>query len=215
LDFFEFFKELVNPESIIKYGGLFLLVFVIFAETGLLVGFFLPGDSLLFTAGLLCATGVLEAHIVNLLLLCAGAAILGNITGYLIGKNLGPRLFKKEESLFFKPSYLVMTQKFYDKYGVRAIVLSRFLPIFRTFVPVLAGAIKFNYLKFTLYNIIGAVLWVFSLVLSGFLLGTHVPGIDEHLEYIIIGLIVVTTIPLIRTYLKEKRARKNNPPTAN
>jgi membrane-associated protein len=215
VEFIEFFKELVNPQSIIKYGGLFLLIFVIFAETGLLVGFFLPGDSLLFTAGLLCATGVLDAHIVNLLLLCSGAAIIGNITGYFIGKNLGTRLFKKEESLFFKPSYLIMTQKFYEKHGVRAIVWSRFLPIFRTFVPVLAGAIKFDYIKFTIYNIVGAILWVFSLILAGYILGTQVPGIENYLEYIIIGLIVVTTIPLLRTYLKEKKQKKNNPPTAN
>lgn len=209
MEYYQFFKDLLNPESIITYGGFFLLVFVIFAETGLLIGFFLPGDSLLFTAGLLCAVNILDTNIIVLVISLTLAAILGNIVGYEIGFRLGPKLFKKEESWFFKPRYLEMTEAFYQRHGMKAIILGRFLPIFRTFIPVFAGAIKFHRRKFFIYNITGAIAWIFSLVFTGYYLGKNFPGIEEYLEYIVIFLIAITAIPVVRTYLKEKKEHEN------
>jgi membrane-associated protein len=202
-------KDWIKPEQIIKVAGDLApvaVMAVIFAETGLLIGFFFPGDSLLFTAGLLVGTGDLDC---NIFLLLAGvflAAVIGNTVGYWFGRSVGPRLFKKEESLFFKKRYLDMTQNFYEKYGKTAIIAGRFLPIIRTFVPVLAGAIKLNFAKFTLYNIIGGLAWTASFILLGYFLGAKFPGpIKNNLDFIVIGLIIITIIPVIRTYLREKK----------
>jgi membrane-associated protein len=202
----------LKPEHIIQVGGEwapYIVMAVIFAETGLLVGFFFPGDSLLFTAGLLVGTGDIKFNIVLLLVGVLAAAILGNTTGYLFGKSVGPRLFKKEDSLLFKKKYLDMTQNFYERHGKLAIIAGRFLPIIRTFVPVLAGAIKLDFGKFTTYNIIGGLAWTASFILLGYFLGARFPGpIKENLDYIVIGLIIITIIPVIRTYIKEKRRSK-------
>jgi len=199
----------LKPEHIIQIGGEwapYVVMAVIFAETGLLIGFFFPGDSLLFTAGLLIGTH--DIHY-NIGLFCIGvflAAVLGNTTGYQVGKALGPRLFKREDSLLFKKKYLDMTQNFYEKYGRMAIIAGRFLPIIRTFVPVLAGAIKLDFSKFTLYNIIGGAAWTASFTLIGYFLGAKFPGpIKNNLDYIVIFLIIITIIPVIRTYLKERK----------
>lgn len=204
----QFLKELTHPQSIIHYGGLTLLVLVVFAETGIMVGFFLPGDSLLFTAGLLTATGILDHHIVTVLLSVTIAAILGDSFGYYVGKKMGKALFKKKESMLFKPEYVTLTKQFYDKHGGKALVLGRFLPIIRTFAPILAGVVNLEYKKFLFYNVTGAVLWVFSLILAGYFLGVWIPSIKEYLEYIIIFMIIVTTIPIIRTFLKERAEAK-------
>jgi membrane-associated protein len=126
---FEFFKELVNPESIIRYGGLYLLLFVVFAETGLFFGFFFPGDSLMFTAGLLCATGILHVQIAALIIYIIIAAVTGNMVGYAFGKKVGPILFKRKSGIFFKQEHLIMAKEFYNKHGRNALILSRFLPI--------------------------------------------------------------------------------------
>ncbi len=206
--FIEFFKELTHPQSIIHYGGLSLLVIVIFAETGIMVGFFLPGDSLLFTAGLLTATGILDYNIITVLLSVTAAAILGDSLGFYIGKKMGKSLFKKKESLLFKPEYVTLTKQFYDKHGGKALVLGRFLPIIRTFAPILAGVVNLEYRKFIFYNVTGGILWVFSLILVGYFLGVWTPGIKEYLEYIILFLIIVTTIPVVRTFLKERAEAK-------
>jgi membrane-associated protein len=202
-------KDWIKPEQIIKVAGdlaPIAVMAVIFAETGLLIGFFFPGDSLLFTAGLLVGTGDLDC---NIFLLLAGvflAAVIGNTVGYWFGRSVGPRLFKKEESLFFKKKYLDMTQNFYEKYGKTAIIAGRFLPIIRTFVPVLAGAIKLNFARFTLYNIVGGLAWTASFILLGYFLGAKFPGpIKNNLDFIVIGLIIITIIPVIRTYLREKK----------
>lgn len=204
----QFLKELTHPQSIIHYGGLTLLVLVIFAETGMMVGFFLPGDSLLFTAGLLTATGVLDHHILTVLLSVTTAAILGDNSGYYVGKKMGKALFKKKESLLFKPEYVTLTKQFYDKHGGKALILGKFLPIIRTFAPILAGVVDLEYKKFLFYNVTGAILWVFSLILAGYFLGVWIPGIKEYLEYIIIFMIIITTIPIIRTFLKERAEAK-------
>ncbi|HAN76546.1 MAG TPA: alkaline phosphatase [Bacteroidales bacterium] len=205
-EFWQLFKTIVNPESIIYYGGLYLLVFVIFAETGLFVGFFLPGDSLLFTAGLLTATGNLQSPIIVVLLSISVAAIVGNLTGYYFGKKVGPPLFSRKESLMFKPAHLNIARQFFNKHGDRAMILGRFLPIVRTFVPIVAGVISYDFRKFMISNILGALLWVFSLVLLGYFAGVYIPWVKDFLEYIVIALIVLTTIPVYRTYLKEKKA---------
>ena len=196
----EFLKELTNPESIIHYGGLALLLFVVFAETGLLIGFFLPGDSLLFTAGLLCGTGIFDTSITILLLGLSVAGITGNMIGYWFGKRAGETLFTKNDSWIFKKKYVTITDDFYKRHGGKTLILGRFLPIIRTFAPILAGVIKIDFRKFMIYNIIGCTAWVFSLTLIGYFLGREYPHVKEYLEYIVIGLIVVTTLPVVIRY---------------
>jgi membrane-associated protein len=199
----------MKPEHIISVGGAwapYIVMAVIFAETGLLIGFFFPGDSLLFTVGLLIGTGKIDFNIVVLLVGVFLAAVIGNTVGYLFGKNVGPRLFKKEDSWLFKKKYLDMTQSFYERHGRMAIIAGRFLPIIRTFVPVLAGAIKLDFKKFTFYNLIGGLAWTASFILLGYFLGGLFPDtITKNLDYIVIGLIVITIIPVIRTYLRERK----------
>jgi membrane-associated protein len=201
----EILKELVNPESIIRYGGLYLLLFVVFAETGLFFGFFLPGDSLMFTAGLLCATGILHVHIVALLLYIMLAAISGNMVGYLFGKKVGVLLFKRKSGFFFKQDHLIMARDFYNKHGGKAIILSRFLPIVRTFAPIIAGIVELDYRKFLIYNLVGGAAWVTSLVMCGYFLGKYVPETKAYLKYIVIFLIVITSIPFMINSIKKKR----------
>jgi len=212
-EYWEILQKLFHPESIILYGGLVLLLAVVFAETGLFFGFFLPGDSLLFTAGLLCAMGVLEVHIVTLLLSVTAAGILGNLVGYYFGWRAGPPLFRREDSLLFKKRYVRMADDFYKRQGGLALVAGRFLPIIRTFAPILAGVIKMNFRVFMFYNIIGCVLWVFSLISAGYFLGTAFPGIKDYLGYIIIGLIIITAIPVYTSYKREKAAAKKIEPS--
>ena len=205
----EFLKELTNPESIILYGGLALLLFVIFAETGLMVGFFLPGDSLVFISGLLCGTKpeLLGIEIHTLILSMSGAAIIGNISGYYFGKKVGPALFTKDDNIIFKKRYLQTTRAFYDRHGGKSLVLGRFLPIIRTFAPILAGVIKLDFKIFMIYNVAGALLWIPSLSLLGFFLG-EIIWVQENIEWIVIGLIIITLIPVITTYRKEKALEK-------
>ena len=204
---FDFLKELTNPESIIHYGGLWLLLFVVVAETGLFIGFFLPGDSLIVVSGLLCATKphLLNTSIYTLLLLLILSAVLGNVFGYWFGKKTGEGLYKKEDSLLFKKKHLVTTQLFYEKHGGKALILGRFLPIIRTFAPILAGVIKIDFKTFMLYNLIGATLWIISLGATSYFLGTKFPQIAHYIGYIVIGLIIITTIPVLITYLKSKK----------
>ena len=204
----DFFDTLFNSEKLIHYGGLTLMLIIIYAETGLFLGFFLPGDALLFTSGLLCGTKDLSINIFVLLIFVTIAAIAGNITGYFTGKFLGPRLFKKEDSWLFSKKHLNKARQFYKKYGGGSIIAGRFLPIVRTFVPIVAGAIKMDVGKFTIYNIIGAFLWVWSFISIGYLLGKKVPGVLDHIEYIILGIFVVTSFVLVRGYLTFKKTKK-------
>jgi membrane-associated protein len=206
----DFLKELVNPESIISHGGIYLLLFVVFAETGLFVGFFLPGDSLLFTAGLLCSTGILHVHPALLVILIILAAVAGNMVGYSFGKRVGILLFKRKSGLFFRHEHLETANEFYIKYGRKTIILSRFLPILRTFAPIIAGIVKLDYKKFLLYSFAGAFLWVIILVLTGYFMGQFIPNTKEYLEYIVIFLIVITAIPFIYNYFKRRFAKKLN-----
>jgi len=204
----EFLKELVNPESIIRYGGIYLLLFVVFAETGLFIGFFLPGDSLLFTAGLLCSTGILAMHPALLIFLIMVAAVFGNMVGYIFGKRVGPILFKRKSGFLFRQEHLAMANEFYKKHGKKTIVLSRFLPIVRTFAPIIAGIVKLEYHKFVIYSIVGAILWVNILVLAGYFLGQYLPQTKDYLGYIVIFLIAITTLPFAINWIKKKLRRK-------
>jgi membrane-associated protein len=200
---FDFLKQLVNPESIIYYGGVYLLLLVVFAETGLFVGFFLPGDSLLFTAGLFCSTGILKMHILTLVVLIIVAAVVGNMVGFAFGKKVGPLLFRRKSGFLFRQEHLTAAHQFYTKHGKKTIILSRFLPIVRTFAPIVAGIVKLDYIKFLLYSVAGAFLWVNTLVLTGYFMGKYVPGTKEYLGYIVIFLIVITSIPFLYNSLKK------------
>jgi membrane-associated protein len=204
----DFLKQLVNPESIIHYGGIYLLLFVVFAETGLFVGFFLPGDSLLFTAGLLCSTGIIELHPALLVILIIIAAVAGNLVGYGFGKKVGPLLFKRKSGLLFRQDHLVSANEFYQKHGKKTIILSRFLPIVRTFAPIVAGIVKLEVYKFFIYSLIGAILWVATLVLTGYFMGKYIPGTKDYLGYIVIFLIVITSIPFVINSIKNKLKSK-------
>ena len=183
-----------------------MLVAVVFAETGLLAGFFLPGDSLLVTAGLLASVdGTLKIE--WLLLLLSAAAIAGDSTGYAIGYHLGPRIFTREDSWLFHKGHLVRTQRFYEKYGAKTIVLARFMPIVRTFAPTVAGVGKMRYATFLSFNIIGGVGWVASMTLAGYLLGRSVPDIERHLYWIIATVIILSVLPLAREWWLSHRCR--------
>ncbi|HEX8515224.1 MAG TPA: VTT domain-containing protein [Bacteroidia bacterium] len=202
----EFLKQLTDPQSIIQYGGLALLLFVVFAETGLLVGFFLPGDSLIFIAGMICVSRpeLLGVNLIELLSSLSAAAIIGNCAGYWFGYKVGPPLFRKKDSIIFKRKYLELTKAFYDKNGGKTLVLGRFLPIIRTFAPILAGIIKVDLKIFMFYNIVGAVAWIGILGSVGYYLGTY-EWVQKNIGYIVIGLILITMIPLLLTYLKSKK----------
>lgn len=207
---FEFIKQLTDPQSIIHYGGLWLLLFVVFAETGLLVGFFLPGDSLIFISGLVCATKpeLLNTPFIALLILLMVAAIIGNIAGYWFGKKVGENLYTRKDSFLFKKQHLITTQAFYETHGGKALVLGRFLPIIRTFAPILAGVIKIDFKIFMMYNVLGAVAWIGSIASIAYFLGKQFPQIENYIGYIVIGLIVITTIPVLITYLKSKKKKE-------
>jgi len=193
--------------TIISIGllGTFLMLF---AESGLLIGFFLPGDSLLFTAGLLASRGYFS--IWALVIGGAIAAIIGNQVGYHFGRRFGPRIFNKEESLLFHKDHIIRAENFYEKYGGAALIISRFTPIIRTFVPILAGVGKMNYRKFFLYNIIGGILWVFSVSFAGYFLGKIVPDIDKYILPIIAVIIILSAITPTWGYLQHRKNRKSN-----
>lgn len=203
----DFLKTLTDPESIIKYGGLALLLFVIFAETGLFVGFFLPGDNLIFIAGLLCATKpeLLGVSFPLLLLLMMSAAIIGNMVGFWFGKKAGTKLYSRKDSFFFRKRHIEITKNYYEKHGGKTLILGRFLPIIRTFAPILAGVIQIDFKKFMLYNIIGAVAWIGGIGSIAFYLGKQFPQIENYLGYIFITLIILTAIPVMITYFKSRK----------
>jgi len=188
----------LDPALIITtvgYAGVFAIVF---AESGLFFGFFLPGDSLLFTAGLLAATGVLSLPI--LLILIPLAAVLGDSVGYWFGAWLGPRIFTKQDSFFFSIKHVERSQHFYQKYGPRAIILARFIPVVRTFVPIVAGVGSMKYATFLTYNIIGGIGWGLGITLLGYFLGRVIPNAENYLLPIIAVIIVISFLPLVREW---------------
>jgi len=190
-------------DALIQWGGYALLVAIVFAETGLLIGCFLPGDSLLITAGLLAAAGHLNIWWINVLLMAA--AIIGDSVGYAIGARLGPHIFTREKSLLFNPKHVLRTQHFYEKYGPKTIVIARFVPIIRTFAPVLAGVGAMRYRRFLTYNVLGGIGWVASMSWAGYLLGHAVPNISKHMHVLVIVIIVLSCIPIAVEIYRERR----------
>jgi membrane-associated protein len=207
-EIFHAVRDLLDPEKIIQIGGLTLVTAIIFAETGLMIGFFLPGDSLLFTVGLFCALEVLPVPIGMVLVVLSVAAIVGDQVGYWTGRVLGQRLFEKRESWFFKRKYLEQTRAFYHRWGKSAIILGRYVPIVRTFAPILAGVVGFPPRQFILYNATGGVLWIVSLTLAGYGLGSAFPWLRKYIELIALGIIILSILPIVRAYLRERARAK-------
>lgn len=207
----DFFQYLLNSEEIIRTGGLVLITLIIFVENGIFFGFFLPGDYLLFLAGVFAGTKVLNVPLWLLLSCIFGAAVLGSLVGYLTGHYFGGRIQNRKDSLFFKKRYIENTRVAFEKYGTSALIVARFLPIVRTFAPILAGLIHMNFRFFMLYNVLGAAVWVLLLVGGGFYFGEHFPWIINYVHWIVIFFLVVTTFTVVRGYLnarKEGRAEK-------
>ena len=196
-----FFRNLYNVPELIRLVGSIGLIVIVFAETGLMVGFFLPGDSLLTTAGIFAARGDLNIVWLNISLTIA--AIVGDATGYWIGRRAGKALYDRPNSFFFRREHLIKTHEFYEKHGGKTIVIARFMPIVRTFAPVVAGAANMTYRQFATYNIIGALLWVPSMTLTGYFLGLAFPDIDKHLHKLIALIIFVSLLPAGIAWLRE------------
>ncbi len=210
LDVWDFFQHLFNPRWIFLYFGntaLFIILAIVFAETGFFIGFFLPGDSLLFTAGIfgndLCKNFYNVPFFV-IILIVASVAILGNIQGYWLGYKSGKLLYKKKDTFFFRKKYLILARIFYNKYKTTALIMSRFIPVFRSFAPIVAGAIRINFKKFMIYNVIGALAWTFSIMLSGHYLDKSFPQLKNHLEWIILSIVLITSFPIIFKMNKKK-----------
>jgi membrane-associated protein len=202
--FWEHLQNITDAQSIISKGGFYLLLIVVFAETGLFFGFFLPGDYLLFLAGILCAEGLINMPIYVLVVSLIIAGFLGNYVGYWFGYKTGRVLFKRDDSFFFKKRYIHMAEDFFLKYGGMALVFGRFFPIIRTFAPIFAGVVKVNFKKFTFYNLIGSIAWVTILTLLGYFLGRRYPHIKDNLQYIIIGSIILTALPVVYAFFKRR-----------
>ena len=194
-----------DPVHLIQYGGIVLLLVIIYLETGLFLGLVLPGgDYLIFTAGLLCGTHYLDVPLMILVSLMILAAILGDFTGYAKGRWLGPKLFNKSDARIFKQEYLVRTRNFYEKYGIWAFIAGRFLPVIRTLIPILAGATKISISKFSYLNVFGAVIWIGTLTPLGYFLGNAYPGIMSYSIYFLIGFVLIASIPMIKLLIQKK-----------
>jgi membrane-associated protein len=195
-----------DTQAIIASGGILIVAAIVFAESGLLIGFFLPGDTLLFSAGLLAAQGTMSLPL--LLVATITAAIIGDNVGYSIGRRAGPRIFKKEDGILFHKDHLMRAEKFYEDHGGKTVTLARFVPVVRTFAPVVAGAGKMPRKRFMMYNVVGAVLWGGGVTLLGYWLGTKIPGLDHYIEYVLIGVIVLSLGLSFLHVLREPKARK-------
>jgi membrane-associated protein len=201
------FSDVLNPEELLRALGTYALVgvaLIIFAETGLLIGFFLPGDSLLFITGMFVAQGFIPTPIWAVCVLLTAAAILGNMTGYWIGRKAGPPLFSRQDSKIFKQEYVDKTHEFFEKYGNKAIVLARFVPIVRTFITAVAGVGRMDYRKFVIYSAVGGVLWATGVTLAGYFLG-NVPFVKDHIEIILLLVVFVSVLPMVVEYLRHRR----------
>lgn len=199
----DFLHNLTDPNWIIDHGGYYIVLAIVFAETGLLLGFILPGDFLLFITGTIIAkpeaVTPFDSHLQNMVfweLMIMLAAILGNMVGYWFGRKSGKYLFERKDTWYFKKKHIIQAKEFYERKGGGAIILARFLPIVRTFAPIVAGVVGMNYKKFMLYNVIGAVVWVGLLVTIGYFLGRN-PWVERNLEYIVLGMVLVTTVPVL------------------
>ncbi|MCA6450155.1 MAG: VTT domain-containing protein [Chitinophagaceae bacterium] len=215
-------SQLLQPQFYIEHGGLWLILFVVFAETGLFAGFFLPGDSLLFVAGIyssnianeIIATDNEYLGLAILLVLISAAGIAGNMVGYWFGRKVGPAMYGWKENMLFKRKYLRQAHDFYEKHGGGAIVIARFIPIIRTFAPIVAGIVEMDRRKFVLFNIVGCIGWVFSMLFGGHFLQKWILsefGFDlkDHLEVIVLGIVLVTTFPIIYKLIFHKQKESN------
>jgi membrane-associated protein len=202
----ELFHRLRNLPELVQWAGLFGLAAIIFSETGLLVGVFLPGDSLLVTAGLLAARGYL--NILALAPVLTVAAICGNSVGYFIGRASGPRVFNRENSLVFNKKHAIRAHEFYAKYGHKTIVLAQFMPVIRTFAPVVAGVGGMRFRDFITYNIIGAFFWIWSMLGIGYFLGSYIPGIDRHIEIVVVIVVFLSVLPGLIGGHRARRAKR-------
>ena len=201
----DLFHQLKDPRLLVQAGGYIGLTAIIFSETGLLIGFFLPGDSLLVTAGLLSSQPQFGLNMWLLGVLLTLAAIIGNTVGYAIGWYTGPRLFTRDDSLLFKKKHLYQAQTFYEKHGGKTLVIARFMPIVRTFVPVVAGLAKMNMRSYTAYNVLGAVLWIWLMLFTGYFLGRYIPGIEHHITKVILVVIFLSLLPGIISWQRERK----------
>jgi membrane-associated protein len=199
--FKEIFHKLTDVETLIRLGGLTAMTAIVFAETGLLVGFFLPGDSLLVTAGVFGAAGKLNLSV---------AAIVGDTVGYWFGRRVGQALFTRPKSLLFNPAHLRRAHDFYEKHGGKTIIIARFMPIIRTFAPIVAGMGQMDYRRFVSFNVVGGILWVISMTGIGYFLG-QIPGVREHIEIVIVIVVFLSILPGIiaggREWMKKRRTR--------
>lgn len=199
------FHDFLDPLTIIKTLGLLGVVLIIFAESGLFFGFFLPGDSLLFTAGFLASQDLIS--IWWLLILCFIAAVAGDSIGYSFGKRTGPMIFSKEDSLFFQKKHVERAHAFYEKHGKKTIILARFIPIVRTFAPIVAGVAQMEYKTFIKYNVVGGFVWTFGMLGLGYLLGNSIPNAEHYLTPIIFAIIFISFIPPIIEFIKHKKTK--------
>jgi len=202
-----FLRSLYDPEGLkelIRSGGAPLVCTIVFIETGFFVGFFLPGDSLLVTAGIFASAGVVPLR--WLLLPVMACAIAGDQIGYWIGRTMGPALYRREDSLFFRRSHLQRAHDFYEKYGGRAVIFARFVPIIRTFCPPVAGAARMPYTRYLMFDIFGGVLWVGAMILGGYFLGRSVPNIGQRIHYVIAVVVVLSLLPAVISIVRARRA---------
>lgn len=202
--------DLFQPENLIRAGGLALLLLIVFAETGLFFGFFLPGDSLLFVAGLLSGSRYLPAPLWLTMMLVIIAAASGTTVGYGFGYWAKAYLRKRKENLFYRKRYLDITKDFYSRYGMMTFIIGRFLPVVRTFIPILAGIVRIDFTKFFVYNVVGAVIWTGSFMIAGHWLGNAFPAIINHLDIIVAGMILVSSVPIVTSWLKYRRSIVKN-----
>jgi membrane-associated protein len=199
-------RSLYNPDGLkelIRWGGAPLVCCIVFIETGFFVGFFLPGDSLLITAGIFAAADVLPLR--WLLLPVMACAIVGDQIGYWIGRGAGPALYRREDSLLFRRSHLQRAHEFYEKYGGRAVILARFVPIVRTFCPPVAGAANMPYSRYVMFDIVGGICWVSATILGGFFLGRNVPNIGQRIHYVILIVAVLSILPAVISIWRSRR----------
>lgn len=187
----------LDPTELIKAGGLLLIALIVFAESGMFVGFFLPGDTLLLSAGILASQSQLSASITVVIVVIAVAAILGDNVGYHIGRIYGRRLFKKKDGLVFRQEYVQRAEGFYEKYGSKTMLVAHFIPIVRTFAPPVAGVAHMNYRQFFIFDAIGDIAWATSITLVGYWFGTKVPGLEDYIHYVLIGIVLITLGPTL------------------
>jgi membrane-associated protein len=200
---------LTDVQGLIQWGGTLMVCAIVFAETGLFVGFFLPGDSLLVTAGIFAAMRLLSLP--WLLVGASVCAIVGDQVGYWIGRRAGQALYRRENSFFFRKQHLQRAHDFYEKYGGKTIVLARFVPIVRTFAPAVAGAANMNYRRFVSYNVVGGVLWVWSMLLTGYFLSSVIPNVDKNIELVIVIVVVLSILPAVIEVLRNRRSKADAP----